>query len=68
MHAAVSGLIPSKVGNNKKIFPATRRDGGAEPQSLVSVPNIPGLNPKSLRSVYEMKAYVLFIAICRMGR
>ena len=35
------------------------RDGGAEPQSLVSVPNIRGLNPKPLRSAYDVKAYVL---------
>ena len=38
-------------------------DGGIESQLLVSVPNTPGLNPKSLRSAYEVKAYVLLIAI-----
>ena len=36
-----------------------RRGGGAEHQSLVSVPNIPGLNPKLLRSAYDMKAYTI---------
>ena len=30
---------------------------------LVSVPNIPALNPKFLYSAYEVKAYVLFIEI-----
>ena len=35
---------------NKEFVPETRIDGGAESQSLVSVPNIPGLNHKSLRS------------------
>ena len=29
----------------------------------VSVPNTPGLNPKSLRSAYDVKACVLLIAI-----
>jgi hypothetical protein len=35
------------------------RDGGAEPKSLVSVSNKPGLNLKSLLSAYN----VLLIAI-----
>ena len=34
----------------------------AEPQSLVSVPNINGLNPKSLQG-FDVKAYVLLISI-----
>jgi hypothetical protein len=33
------------------------RDGGTEPQSLVSAQNIPGLNPKFLRSAYDVKVY-----------
>ena len=41
----------------------SRRDGGAESQSLISVPNTPGLNPKSLRNAYDVKAYELLIAI-----
>ena len=38
-----------------------RRDGRAEPQAPVSVTNIPGLNPKSFRSLYDMKTYILLI-------
>ena len=34
------------------------RDGGTEPQSLVSAQNIPGLNPKFLRSAYDVKVYL----------
>ena len=49
---------------NKKIFlPGTKRDGRAEPQSLVSVPKIQRLNIKFLHSVYVVKAYVLLTAI-----
>ena len=44
-------------------LPAARRDDGAELQSLVSISNIPDLNPKSLRSGYVMKAYELLTAI-----
>ena len=40
-----------------------RRDGGAEPQLLVSTPNIPGLNPKSFHSEHVVKIYVLTIVI-----
>ena len=41
LHAAVSGSIPGRVEIfNKRFLPVTRRDGEAEPQSLVSVPNI----------------------------
>ena len=46
-----------------RLRPGTRRCGGAEPQSLVSVSNIRGLNPKSLLSAYDVKAYVLLTAI-----
>ena len=28
-------------------------------QNINSVPNIPGLNPKYLRSAYDVKAYVV---------
>jgi len=52
---------------SKDLLPGTRRDGEAEPQSLVSVLNIPGLNPKSHCSAYDMKAYVLLIAIRPLG-
>ena len=41
----------------------TGRESGAEPQSAVSVPNIRGLNPISLRRAYDEKAYVLLVAI-----
>jgi hypothetical protein len=37
-------------------------DSGQEPQSLVSVSNISGLNPKSLCNVFDVKAYVVLIA------
>ena len=43
---------------NKGFLPETRRDGGAEPQSLVSITNKPVLNLKYLRSEYDVKAYV----------
>ena len=33
-------------------------DGGAEPQSVVSVLKVPGLNPKSLCSAYAVRAYI----------
>ena len=47
-----------------KIFlPGIRSDCRAEPQSQVSVPNVPGLNPKSLNSVYNVKTYGLLIMI-----
>ena len=42
----------------KRIIPGTRRNGRAESQSLVSVPNVPGLNIKSLTSAYDVEAYV----------
>ena len=41
-----------------------RRDDGAEPQVLVSVPNILGLNPKSVCSANDVNAYVLLVVIC----
>ena len=39
------------------------REREPEPQTLVSVPNILGLNPKSLLSVSDVKLYVLLIAM-----
>ena len=40
LHAEVSGLIPDRVAIfNKEFLSETRRDCGAKPQSLVSVPN-----------------------------
>ena len=57
-------MILGRVGIfSKNIFPETRRGGGAEPQSLVSVPNISVLGPKSLHSAYDVKADVLLIVI-----
>ena len=47
----------------KLYIPGTRRDGEAEPQSLVSVPNIPDLKPKYRRSAYDVEADLLLIAI-----
>ena len=53
-----SGLL-SRVGIfNKKSLPKTRRDNGAEHQSLVSVPNVSGLNSKSLPSTYDGKTVI----------
>ena len=48
-----------------RFFPEIRRDGEAELQSLVSVPNISGLHPKSLLSAYKVKSMcsLLLIAI-----
>ena len=43
------------------IKPLTWKNG--EAVLLVSVPNIPLLNPKSLHSVYDVKAYLLSVAI-----
>ena len=51
LQAAISSSIPDSVDIfNQNIFPGARRDGGAEPQSLASVSNIPGLNTEFLRS------------------
>ena len=56
LHAAVSGLIPGRAGICiKKISFGARKDGRAEPQSIVSVQNISELNPKSLRSEYGIE-------------
>ena len=61
---AVPGSIPDRLRTfNKEFLPKTLRNGGAGPQSLVSVPNIPGLHPKSVCSAYNVKVYVLLIAI-----
>ena len=58
------GLDPVQGRNfNKRFLLGTWRLTGAEPQSLVSVTNIPGLNNKSLRSAYDVKAYLPLIAI-----
>ena len=55
VHAAVSGLIPGRLEIfNKRFLPGTRRGGRTDTQSLVSVPNSLGLNPKSLRSACDM--------------
>ena len=40
-----------------------RRDDGVETQSPVSVPNISGLNSKSLHSAHDVKAHVMLLAI-----
>ena len=50
--------IPGRLGIfNRNISPWNLggRDGGVEPQSLVSVPNLPELNPKYLCSASDMK-------------
>ena len=68
MHRAFSDSIPDRIGIfNKEFLPETRRYVGVEPQSLVSVLNIPGLNSKSLRSAYDVNAYVLSIVIPPSG-
>ena len=53
----------SPAGKEFLIFPGigVRRDDVAEFELLVSAPNIPGLNPKSLRSASLMDAYGLSI-------
>ena len=43
------------IGSDLKCGPWYYKDGGTEPQSLVSVPNILRINPNSLRSAYEVK-------------
>jgi hypothetical protein len=63
----VSVSILGRIGIPNKKSPGTRRDDGTDPQLLVSVPNTPGLNPRSLRSAYDVKPYVLLITICRIG-
>ena len=52
-------------GGNYYFLPGTgiTRDGRVEPQSPISVPNIPELNPKFLHSAYVKKAYVLLTVI-----
>ena len=51
--AAVSGSIPGRVEILiKRFLPVARRDGVAEPQSLVFLPNIPGLNHIMWRNLY----------------
>ena len=43
VHKAVSSSIPGKKGFFiKRFLFGSRKDGGADPQSLVFVPNIPG--------------------------
>ena len=46
------------IFNNKNKSLRLLENGGAELQPLDSVPNKPALNPKSLRSAYDTKAYV----------
>ena len=57
------GFDPGQGRNLKKILSVTRRDGGAKPQSAISVPNIPGLIP----SAYDVKAPVMLIVIRPSG-
>ena len=59
LHAMVSGLIPSKVGVLN--FSVGFKLGGIVEQILkllVSVPNMPGLNPKPLYSTFILKCAV----------
>ena len=64
---AVSASLLGRVGifNNLKerFLLGNRKEDGAELQSPVYIPNIPGLNPKSLLSAYEVKAYVILSVI-----
>ena len=49
LHTAVSSLTQGKIGIlNKEFLPETRKDDAVEPESLVSVPIIPGLNPSAV--------------------
>ena len=48
---------------NKEFLPETRRDGGAEPQSLVSIPNTSEINPNYLPSGCDLKVCVVWTAI-----
>ena len=59
---------PDRLGVlNKIILIGTKRYGAKEPQLLVSVSSIPGLNPQSLRSTNDVKTCILLIAIRRLG-
>ena len=61
--AVISCSIPCRVGIfYKEFIPKTRKDDEAEPLSLVIVPNVYELNPKSVRSADGVKAYELLIA------
>ena len=62
MYAAILGSNPVRIEILIKVFvPGTTKDSEAEPQPTVSVPNIFGLNPKSLRSTNDVKEYVMLI-------
>ena len=62
-HRSISILGRMEIFNKTNNLLGTMRDDEAEPNSQVSVPTVPGLNPKSLRSAYVMKTYVMPIAI-----
>ena len=49
----------------KRFSSRTRMDCGAETKSLVSFPNTPVLNPKSLRSADDTNVYVLLTVMYR---
>ena len=59
--ASNSLVFDPRKARNFKFFPGSgiRRDGGAGPQSLDSVPYITGLNPKSLHSEILVRLSVL---------
>ena len=64
--AAISGSVRgrAKIFNKKRFLSGTGGGGGgAEPQSLIYVPNLSGFNPKTCHRAYDVKAYVLLIAI-----
>ena len=65
LHAGVSGSTPgrARIFNKRLFLFGTRRGGGTKSQLLASVPNTPGLNPKSLHSTYDMKVFIQFIVI-----
>ena len=51
----------------KMFLSRTKRDDGAENHSLVTVPNIPALNPQALCNSHGMQAYILLIPIYQFG-
>jgi hypothetical protein len=56
--------VPTITGEHSPIRHLETPDGRAATPHGVS--NIPGLNPKSFRSAYSVKEYVLLIALVRL--
>ena len=61
--SAMAKSFPCTQRSQVWVLPGIRSDDGAEIQSLVSIQNITELNPKYLRSAYDVKAFVLLTAI-----